>query len=149
MRRQRAPSLLLLSVVVAGSASAGPSASGTLKVKLVNEAGGPIAGASVRVTVKDTWQKIERKTDDSGAAFFYKVPSGEYRLTVEAEGFGRYSDARECQVVIAGHAVLQRLTLHPLGSPRRPPFGPCPALESGSETSLLFAPGGSRPRPRR
>jgi hypothetical protein len=77
-------SLLLLCLLIAAFAS--PQNHGTLKGKIENEKGKPIAGADVRALRSRDRSLKETKTDEAGNYSFELVPD-DYTVSFDAEGY--------------------------------------------------------------
>src|SRR5437868_6072878 len=97
--------MIAATFVVPASALAQTSNTGAITGTVKDPAGAVVSGASVRAVNKAT--NIERKTttSDSGSFELSQLTPGEYRVEVEAKGFGKY--IQEPVVV----NVLSRVTL--------------------------------------
>lgn len=114
MKTARAiPILLLLALVPAllapeagvglPSARAAASQSGSLKGVVLDPNDARIAGAVIRMEGASFFRETE--SDEEGN-FEIELPGGTYRLTVEKEGFKRFS-LSPVQLSVGGHEVLK------------------------------------------
>lgn len=106
---------------------------GTVKGKITNSSGGPIANAKVTLTSVDTDQARNSTTDAQGAFQLENMPPGNYRLQVDVAGFQTLEVTSTA--VSAGTTVLNETmqTAQPAGE--RPPQN-LPNAPSGTEPSL-------------
>lgn len=84
MTRVFISALFVFCLVIAGLAV--PQATGTLKGKIENEKGKPIAGAEVRATRSRDRSVKETKTDEAGNYSFELQPD-DYTVSFDAEGY--------------------------------------------------------------
>src|SRR5215471_5429793 len=78
---------LWVSVICIGAVAAGfQQRTGTLKGKIEDEKGKPIAGAEVRIMSSRDRSVSETKTDANGA-YSFEVAPDEYTITFQAEGY--------------------------------------------------------------
>jgi len=113
---------------------------GSLRLRVVDADGEPIAGAAVRVTHKDTWHKDERTSDADGRVYFHRVQAGEFRVRVEARGHELRSDSRPCLVIIGSRTLEHTIVLRPLGARGRAPELACPRLVPESDGATVLQP---------
>src|SRR6266540_3660808 len=76
----------LLSIVIFNTAS-GQSGSTSLRGIVSDQAGKPVAGATVTLTNAEKNFSRTQPTNDSGAYLFTAIPPGSYRIDVESGGF--------------------------------------------------------------
>lgn len=129
---------LVLSLLATGVATG--AGWGSLRLRVVDADGNPIAGAAVRVTHKDTWHKDERASGDDGRAYYHRLQVGEFRVRVEARGFELRSDSRDCLVIIGSRTLEHTIVLHPLGVRGRPAELACPRLVADSDGAIVLEP---------
>jgi hypothetical protein len=98
MRRAVAVALAVICCVVAGAAAR--QRTGTLKGKIENEKGKPIAGAEVRAMSPRTRNIHETTSDDSGV-YSFELDPDDYVVSFDAEGF-QGGNLRQMQQVEAG-----------------------------------------------
>jgi hypothetical protein len=83
--------LIFIAIPLLGSAQVSRTA-GIVQGVTLDQTGGAIAGAHVRLTNTATNQERTTTTDPAGSFLLTGVPVGLYRLTVEATGFARYEN---------------------------------------------------------
>jgi len=92
---------LWVSVICIGAVAAGfQQRTGTLKGKIEDEKGKPIAGAEVRIMSSRDRSVSETKTD-AGGAYSFEVPADEYTISFQAEGY-QESSLQDMQQVEEG-----------------------------------------------
>jgi len=92
---------LWVSVICIGAVAAGfEQRTGTLKGKIEDEKGKPIAGAEVRIMSSRDRSVSETKTD-AGGAYSFEVPADEYTISFQAEGY-QESSLQDMQQVEEG-----------------------------------------------
>src|SRR5215467_11378355 len=87
---------------------------GTIQGIVVDQSGGVVAGARVRLSNLETNQQRSSTTASTGDFLFTGVPIGVYRLVVEASGFSSYqNDAIESALgrttFVMPHLVLAKV----------------------------------------
>lgn len=127
-------------LLLAGGALAQAAGHGSLTVTVLDEQGQAVADAKVRVTIKHTWQKFERRCDDEGHAFYFRLPVGEFRTRVEASGYRLLTDARPCLVIVGSRHLKHTVILKAAAGRGRPRKVPCPRLAVGSDVSTRLEP---------
>jgi hypothetical protein len=75
-------------LIVLGSLVQSPNA--TISGTVLDPTGAHISGAQITVQNVNTGVALTNTANESGVYLFPSVPPGEYRLTAEAPGFGRY-----------------------------------------------------------
>lgn len=134
------PLFLLLLLVPSPCTAVG---NGTVRITVKDGKGHPIEGASIRLIIKDTWQKHDRSTDVDGLATFHALPSKEFRITVDRSGFLVHTDARDClRVPPSGTlemSVVLRSTEMKGQSAKENLSLPCPSTTPSSEVSTQLS----------
>ena len=124
-RLRAALAVFLICIPVSGFAQVSRT-TGTIRGIVLDQTGGAIAGAHVRLANTATNQERATAADSTGSFVLTGVPVGVYRLTVEATGFARYeNDAVESSVGIdtfvtarlAPATVQQQVTVSEQGPP--------------------------------
>lgn len=103
--------LLVLLAACMNVAGQGSSATGQVRGVVVDSSGAVVAGVPVTVSSTETGQARTALSGDGGQFVFSGLPIGEYRLRVEAAGFGRVETAEF--LVSVGQVVAQRIELRP------------------------------------
>lgn len=66
---------------------------GTIRGRVLDEQGGPVAGATVRAGMQSTWSPMSMQTDAEGVFAFEDVPAGKLAyFTVSADGYMPFPD---------------------------------------------------------
>ena len=124
-RVRAALALVLICMPVLGSAQLSRT-TGTIQGLVLDQTGGAIAGAQVRLANTATNQERVTTTASTGTFVLTGVPVAVYRLTVEASGFARYeNDTVESSVGsgtfltvrLAPATVQQQITVSEAGPP--------------------------------
>ena len=93
---------LTLCFVISGQSIWAQSTTGSVVGSITDTTGSVIPNATVTLTNNATGDKRTAMTTDSGDYQFLSLPPGEYTLTVEAQGFRRYThNPVEVQVALA------------------------------------------------
>ena len=87
----RTAAMLAVSIPILAFAQTSKT-TGTIQGTVVDQTGGAVPGAHVRLTNTATNQERVSKTDPAGSFLFTGVPVGVYRLIVESPGFARYQN---------------------------------------------------------
>lgn len=115
--------------------SAQNAESGVVKGTITNSSGSPIANAKVTLTSVETNQTHSSTTGTDGAYEFEDIPSGNYRLEIDAAGFQTLGIAST--TVTAGTTVLnETMQTAPPAAQTAPPESLANAPSSSSEPSL-------------
>jgi len=114
--------LLLLSV-----AAFGQSAAAVISGSVVDENGGMISGAVVRLTSR-TGGQFNAVTDEKGTFALHNLPAGDYLLEAQADGFATYisgattlerGQAKRVEITLKVDAVSENLVITAAGTPQR------------------------------
>lgn len=106
---------LLIVVCMAAAGAAAPQKTGTLKGKIEDQKGKPIAGAEVRAMSNRDRSVKEARTDDGGNYLFELEPA-EYVVSFDAEGFSG-GTLREMQQVEEGKETQVKTIQLPKAKP--------------------------------
>jgi len=130
MRIRTALSLILLSVLTAINPIRSAGQSGTssaLTGSIIDATGAVVPNATVKATEVNTGAERTARSNAEGRFLFSQVNPGTYRITVEAEGFGR-ADSQPSTVAV-GQTIAVNLTLKPAATSQ--------TVEVTAQTGLL------------
>lgn len=79
--------LVAVFLLVSAVSALAQATDGAMNGKVTDDSGATVAGATVKVTNKDTGQAFSVTTDESGVFRLKYLPVGRYQVTAEASGF--------------------------------------------------------------
>ncbi|MFN7971564.1 MAG: carboxypeptidase-like regulatory domain-containing protein [Acidobacteriota bacterium] len=148
MTRRIAPLVLLALALPAWA-----SGNATVRIFVRDAKGQPVADASVRLVIKDTWHKHERTTGKDGRVVFHALPAAEFRITVDRKEFQVHTDSRDClRVPPSGTlemTVVLRAADKAAASAKDEAALPCPTTTPSSEVATSLSSREYRAQPKR
>ena len=90
--------LVTMSVLLLASPLLAQSSRGSVRGRVTDQAGAPLARASVRAARSDTGESRSVATDEAGRFSLPELEVGEYRFAVELTGYGTYT--RQAQLAV-------------------------------------------------
>lgn len=103
---------VFLFLLLAAAHTFGQSVGGTISGVVIDESGGMVGGATVRIVSADTGQRRVIGTTAEGNYEARELPPGRYTVTIEKSGFGPVS-LKDVQLGVGQNARLQTITLKP------------------------------------
>jgi hypothetical protein len=111
LKRVLAQSLIVLLVYLLSLAASAQTFRGQVRGLVAEQSGAIIPGANVTLANINTGVNVTRQTDNTGLYVFDFVEPGNYTITVQSSGFGKYVQANI--VVQSGGNVSVNVTLTP------------------------------------
>jgi hypothetical protein len=104
--------LLTISLITASLANA-QGIGGAISGQVVDQSGGAVVGATVRIVNRDTNQSRSVGTGEDGRYEARELPPGRYRVTIENPGF-KIVEIGNLNIGVGQNARLQTITVEPV-----------------------------------